>query len=84
MNNDEWTNKTKLTGQYTNENGHIIELEDTDEYITKSYKKKLEINKLPRTGIESNNKKVIMISVFIIIVSIFRRIEVKKINKMEH
>lgn len=47
---DEWTNKTKLTGQYTDVNGNVVELEDNDEHTTTTYVKELEIKTLPRTG----------------------------------
>lgn len=47
---DEWTNKTKLTGQYTDENGNVVELEDNDEHTTTTYGKELKIATLPRTG----------------------------------
>lgn len=43
--NDKWTNKVSLTANYLD-----IELEDKDEWTTISYEKKLEIKKLPRTG----------------------------------
>ena len=47
---DEWTNKTKLTGQYTDINGNIVELEDSDEHTTITYGKELKITTFPRTG----------------------------------
>ena len=47
---DEWTNKTKLTGNYTDENGNVTELEDNDEHTTTTYAKELKVKTLPRTG----------------------------------
>lgn len=47
---DEWTNKTKLTGNYIDENGNVTKLEDNDEHTTTTYEKELKIKTLPRTG----------------------------------
>lgn len=57
---DEWTNKTKLTGQYTDENGNVVELEDNDEHTTITYGKELEITTLPRTGNDFDNTTIII------------------------
>lgn len=51
---DKWVNRTKLTGNYTDENGNKTELEDNDNWETISYGKKLNITTLPRTGTEEN------------------------------
>ncbi len=42
---DVWTNHVSLTGTFFD-----VQLEDKDEWTTKSYEKKLTIKKLPRTG----------------------------------
>lgn len=47
---DEWTNYTYLTGDYTSDYGTIVELEDQDEWTTISYAYSLSISKLPKTG----------------------------------
>lgn len=63
---DEWTNKTKLTGQYTDVNGNVTELEDNDEHTTTTYKTELKIKTLPRTG-NTLDINTIMIRAFAVI-----------------
>ncbi|MBO5348519.1 MAG: hypothetical protein J6A89_01675 [Clostridia bacterium] len=73
---DEWTNKTKITGQYTDVNGNIVELEDNDEHTTTTYGKELKITTLPRTGNDGNmihSIKLILIFILIIIGMVFIR-----------
>ncbi len=64
---DEWTNKTKLTGHYTDVNGNVVELEDNDEHTTTTYMKELKIKTLPRTGNSLDYITVVVIWIGIII-----------------
>ena len=65
---DEWTNKTKLTGQYTDINGNIVELEDSDEHTTITYGKELKITTFPRTGNDFDIYTIIIRAVSVTIV----------------
>ena len=67
---DEWTNKTRLTGNYTDINGNITELTDEDEHTTITYKEKLKITTLPRTGTDISKSTIVirLISIFVILV----------------
>lgn len=76
---DEWTNKTKLTGQYTDVNGNVTELEDNDEHTTTTYKKELKIKTLPRTG-NDLSKTTIAIRTFTIVILIVSGEVVTKYN----
>lgn len=57
---DEWTNKTRLTGQYTDMNGNVTELEDNDEHTTVTYEKELKITTLPRTGNDLDRTTIVI------------------------
>ncbi len=48
--NDKWTNHTFLSGNYTSIDGKNIPIGSKDDWTTTSYKYKLKIKKLPRTG----------------------------------
>lgn len=64
---DKWFNRTKLTGNYTDENGNKTELEDNDNWETISYGKKLNITTLPRTGTEGNIElKIVLLTVSVL------------------
>ena len=67
---DEWTNKTRLTGNYTDINGNITELTDEDEHTTITYKEKLKITTLPRTGTDISKSTILirLISIAVILV----------------
>ncbi len=47
---DKWTNHTFLSGNYTSIDGKNIPVGSKDDWTTTSYRYKLKINKLPRTG----------------------------------
>ena len=64
---DKWNNKTKLTGDYTDENGNITELEDNDEHTTTNYEKVLKIITLPRTGSNLDMLTIVIRSLSVII-----------------
>ena len=57
---DEWTNKTRLTGNYTDINGNLTELVDEDEHTAITYKEKLKITILPRTGTDISTNTIVI------------------------
>ncbi len=65
---DEWTNKTRLTGNYTDINGNLTELTDEDEHTTITYKEKLKITTLPRTGTDISTSTIVIRVISVIIV----------------
>ena len=77
---DEWTNKTRLSGNYTDINGNLTELTDEDEYTTITYKEELKIVTLPRTGLDLSTSTIIIrtMALFIVVISGIYIIKKKK------